>query len=229
MICNLIIPQYSANPGVYAIVGMGAVVAGTTQGLLSAILIVYEMTGEYTIILPIMATAGLSSVIARFIDPESIYTKKLTLRGESLARGLDMHQLEHIRVRDVMVRHFPSIQHTDNVTQIVRVARANPRIESFPVMGADGKLLGIIRPEDLHRVLDSDISPTLLNAADIALTSPLSVAPDANLLEAMRDFGSRDVETLPVETGRGESRRLVGLLLRSEVMSRYRQEMLRRR
>ncbi|HUS38248.1 MAG TPA: CBS domain-containing protein [Pirellulales bacterium] len=62
---------------------------------------------------------------------------------------------------------------------------------------------------------------------DIALTSPLSVSPNANLLEAMRDFGSRDVETLPVETGRGDSRQLVGLLLRSDVMSRYRQEMLR--
>ena len=89
-------------------------------------------------------------------------------------------------------------------------------------------MLGIIRPEDLHRVLDSDISPMLLNAEDIALTSPLSVSPDANLLEAMRDFGSRDVDTLPVETGRGDNRQLVGVLLRADVMSRYRQEMLRR-
>jgi CIC family chloride channel protein len=229
MACNLLIPQFSANPGVYAIVGMGAVVAGTTQGLLSAILIVYEMTGDYRIILPIMATAGLSSVVARFIDPESIYHKKLNRRGESIARGLDMHHLEHIRVRDVMVRKFPTVSHTDKVTQIVRVARANPHIEGLPVMGADGKLLGIIRPEDLHRVLDSDISPSLVLAEDISLTSPLAVSRDANLLEAMRDFGSRDVEMLPVETGRGDSRQLVGLLLRSDVMSRYRQEMLRRR
>jgi hypothetical protein len=69
----LLVPTWSANPGVYAIVGMGAVVAGTTHGLLSAILIVYEMTNDYLIILPIMAAAGLSSVVARFIDPDSIY------------------------------------------------------------------------------------------------------------------------------------------------------------
>ena len=89
-------------------------------------------------------------------------------------------------------------------------------------------LVGIIRPEDLHRVLDSDMPPQLVNAEDIALATPLSVAPDENLLEALRDFGTRDIETLPVESGQGPSKRLVGLLMRSDVMRRYRQEMLRR-
>jgi CBS domain-containing protein len=135
-------------------------------------------------------------------------------------------------VRDVMVRDFPVVRNTDNVTQIIRTARANSHIESLPVMketDSGMQLVGIIRPEDLHRMLDSDISPNLLNAEDIALTSPLSVSPDDNLLEALRDFGARDVETLPVEAGQGTSRELVGLLLRSDVMRRYRIEMLRRR
>ncbi|MEK6249159.1 MAG: chloride channel protein, partial [Planctomycetales bacterium] len=147
LICNLFIPEFSANPGVYAIVGMGAVVAGTTHGLLSAILIVYELPGDYRIILPIMVAAGLSSWLARFIDPESIYEKKLSRRGELVARGLDMHHMEHIRVRDVMIRTFPSVSHTDNVSQIIRIAHENPHIESLPVKGADGKLIGIIRSE----------------------------------------------------------------------------------
>lgn len=228
LLCNLVFPQFSANPGVYAIVGMGAVVAGTTHGLLSAILIVYEMTGDYRIILPIMIAAGLSSWLARFIDPESIYEKKLSRRGELCARGMHTSRLEHIRVRDVMIRDFPTVAHTDNVEQIVRVARANIHIECLPVMDGEGKLIGIIHPEDLHRVLDSDLSPMLVNAEDIVGRSPISVSPDENLLDAMRDFGSRDVETLPVETGAGNSRRLIGLLLRSDVLSRYRREMLRR-
>ncbi len=88
---------------------MGAVVAGTTHGVLSAILIVYEMTNHYEVILPIMAAAGLASLIARAIDPESIYYKKLSRRGERIARGHDLHHLDHIMVRDVMIRHFPSL------------------------------------------------------------------------------------------------------------------------
>ncbi len=228
IVANLLLPEYSPSPGMYAIVGMGAVVAGTTHGVLSAILIVYEMTNNYQIILPIMAAAGLSSLVARAIDPESIYYKKLNRRGDNIARGHDMHCLDHVMVRDVMVRRFPMLKHTDTVPEIIRIAKENPHIESLPVAGADGKLIGIIRAEDLHRVLDSDISPFLVNADDIALRAPLSVSPTENLIEALRDFGTRDVETLPVEVGNGPNRRIVGLLLRSDVMARYRQEMLSR-
>ncbi|MAT72542.1 MAG: hypothetical protein CMJ58_23835 [Planctomycetaceae bacterium] len=228
LLINLIAPSYAVDPGVYAIVGMGAVVAGTTHGTLSAILIVYEMTNNYMIILPIMITAGLASLVAGLIDPDSIYYKKLTLRGEHLRRGHDLHRLDHVMVRDVMIREFPTLPLGANVHDIIRVARDNPHIESLPVMDPEGKLIGIIRPSDLHRVLDSDVSPHLVNAMDIALRSPLSVSPSENLIEALRDFGTRDVETLPVEVGKGEARRLVGLLLRSDVMNRYRQEVLAR-
>ncbi|PHS03304.1 MAG: hypothetical protein COA78_18280 [Blastopirellula sp.] len=226
ILINMIMPEVSAHPGEYALVGMGAVVAGTTHGVLSAILIVYEMTGDYPIILPIMAAAGISSMIARWIDPESIYEKKLSRRGESIARSHDLHRVEHVKVRDVMVRNYPSVTDTDNLMQITTIARANPHIESLPVMDKNGKLIGIIRPEDLHRVLDTDVSPYLVNAHDIALMSPISVSPEDNLLEALRDFGSRDVDTLPVEVGQGEDRKLIGLLLRADVMSRYREEVL---
>lgn len=225
LLSNIWLPQFSNAPGVYAIVGMGAVVAGTTHGVLSAVLIVYEMTGNYEVILPIMAAAGVASLISRSIEPESIYYKKISRRGGSIARGHDLHRLDHIMVRDVMIRSFPSLKHTDNVHEIVRVARENPDIESLPVMN-EGRLIGIIRPSDLHRVLDSDISPHLVNAEDIALRSPISVSPAENLIEALRDFGTQDVETLPVEVGVGPNRRLIGLLQRSDVMRRYRQEIL---
>ena len=225
LLANWISPEYSNAPGVYAIVGMGAVVAGTTHGVLSAILIVYEMTDNYEVILPIMAAAGVASLVSRSIEPESIYYKKLSRRGGSIARGHDLHRLDHIMVRDVMIRDFPNLKHTDTCHEIIRVARANPHIGSLPVMN-DGKLIGIIRSSDLHRVLDSDISPHLINAEDIAQRSPITVSPAENLIEALRDFGTQDVETLPVEVGVGSERRLIGLLLRSDVMRRYRQEIL---
>ncbi|MDC0935122.1 chloride channel protein [Pirellulales bacterium] len=227
LLANIWFPEYSNAPGVYAIVGMGAVVAGATHGVLSAILIVYEMTSNYQVILPIMVAVGVASLVSRRLEPESIYYKKLSRRGEIIARGHDLHRLDHIMVRDVMIRDFPTVKHSDTVQEIVRVARANPDIESLPVMN-DGKLIGIIRPSDLHRVLDSDVSPQLVNAEDIALRSPVSVSPAENLIEALRDFGARDVETLPVEVGTGPNRRVVGLLLRSDVMRRYRQEILDR-
>ncbi len=228
LLVNLLAPAYAVDPGIYAIVGMGALVAGTTHGILSAILIVYEMTNNYLIILPIMIAAGLSSLVARYLDPESIYYKKLSRRGETLFRGHDLHRLDHVMVRDVMIRAFPRLKQNDNVSEIVRVAHEHPQMESLPVMDADGRLIGVIRPIDLHRVLESDVSPHLVNAEDIALRTPISVSPAENLFEAIRDFGAHDVELLPVETGKGENRRLIGVLLRRDVMKRYREEMLAR-
>lgn len=227
LLANIVFPEYSNAPGVYAIVGMGAVVAGTTHGVLSAILIVYEMTNNYQVILPIMTAAGLASLVARAFESESIYEKKLSRRGGSIARGHHLHGLDHIMVRDVMIREFPSLKHSDTVIEIIRVARANAHIESLPVM-EDGKFVGIINSSDLHRILDTDVAPHLVNAEDIASRSPVSVSPSENLVEALRDFGTRDVETLPVEVGTGAKRRLVGLLLRNDVMRRYREEVLAR-
>ena len=229
LVCNILFPGFSANPGVYAIVGMGAVVAGTTHGTLSAILIVYEMTDDYRIILPIMIAAGLAGAVARFIDADSIYTKKLSRRKESVTRMQDMDRLEHVMIRDVMIRHFPTVRHNDNLTEIVRVARENPHIESLPVTDEEGELVGIIRPSDLQRALETDVSPYLVNAEDISMMLPFAVPTNANLLEALRDFGASDIETLPVESSVGGTRRVVGLLLRSDVMRRYREEMLRKR
>ncbi|MEE8451904.1 MAG: chloride channel protein [Thermoguttaceae bacterium] len=230
IVCNLVLPEsLSANPGVYAIVGMGCVVAGTTHATLSAIMIVYEMTNDYRIILPIMIAAGLAGAVARLIDPQSIYYKKLNRREESIARGHDVHRLEHVMVRNIMVRSFPTVRDSDDLIEIVRVARANSHVESLPVMDAADKLIGIIRPGDLQRVLDTDVAAHLVNAGDIASRASFSLQPNANLLEALREFGASDIETLPVESGTGESRRVVGIVLRSDVMRRYREELLRTR
>jgi CBS domain-containing protein len=128
-----------------------------------------------------------------------------------------------------MIRWFPTVRRSDNLAEIVRIARAHSHIESLPVMDENGQLVGIIRSVDLHRVLDTDMPAQLVNADDLALRTSVSLDPSENLLEALRDFGASDVETLPVEEGAGEKRRLVGMLLRADAMRRYREEMLRPR
>lgn len=226
LLANLLVPEFSGHPGIYAVVGMGAVVSGTTHGPLSAILIVYEMTGDYRIILPIMTAAGLSSIVAAWIDKDSIYHKKLTRRGESLTRGHDVASLENIMVRDMMLKHFPIVRPGHHVKEIIAMAKKHPHLERLPMLDDNEKFVGFIYPEELSRILEGDIFPELVCADDLAVHKSMSVKSYENLLEALSDFGSSDVELLPVEEGRGESRKLVGLLLRSHVMQRYRQELL---
>ena len=95
-------PEVTASHGAYSIVGMGAVVAGTTHGPLSAILILFEMTGNYRIILPLMIACILSSVAARQLFEDSIYTLKLARRGVNLRAGKEINVLSSIPVREAM-------------------------------------------------------------------------------------------------------------------------------
>lgn len=227
LFCNLILPpEYVLEPGVYAVLGMAAVVSGVTHGPVSAILIGYEMTGDYKIILPLMVAAVLASIVASLIDRDSIYLKKLSRRGEVATRGHELTVLEHVKVRDLMVWDFHVVHQAANLEGILKQARKNPSLETLPVMDDDGNLLGFIFSEDLHLIMHSDVDPALVRAEDIAVPIKTRITPNANLIEALRDFGAADVETIPVVAESGPTARLVGLLLRSDVMRRYREELL---
>jgi CIC family chloride channel protein len=97
-------PGTTAGPGAFAIVGMAAVFAGAARAPFTAILIVFEMTDDYRLILPLMAGVIVSLIVAERLHPESIYTLKLTRRGIHLRRGRDVDVMETVRVEEVMVR-----------------------------------------------------------------------------------------------------------------------------
>ena len=97
-----IFPEVTASPGAYSIVGMGAVVSGTTHGPLSAILILFEMTGDYKIILPLMIACIVGCLASGQILKDSIYTLKLARRGVNIRAGKEVSVLRSISVKDVM-------------------------------------------------------------------------------------------------------------------------------
>ena len=95
-------PGATAPPGAYALVGMGAVVAATTHAPITAILIIFELTNEYRVILPLMTSCIIATLLANRLHPESIYTLKLMRRGVNLRAGQDINLLRGVRVREVM-------------------------------------------------------------------------------------------------------------------------------
>jgi CBS domain-containing protein len=146
--------------------------------------------------------------------------------GDSEKRRKRKRHLKLLRVHvsDMMIRNFPTVRETDDVDKIISLTRENPEIETLPVTDEQGRLSGIIGSHDLQRVLDSDLPPHLINAGDIQQIAPPAVVPEDDLLDALREFGARDLEMLPVESRSGKSRKLVGLLMRVDVMRRYRME-----
>jgi CIC family chloride channel protein len=112
-------PFTPAFPGAYALVGMGAVVAGTARAPIIAVLIIFEMTANYQIILPLMFACTISLVISALLSSESIYTLKLVRRGVNIYGGKELNVLTRLRVSQVMI---PEIELASPSTPLTELA-----------------------------------------------------------------------------------------------------------
>ena len=114
---HLVFPGISVSPGAYALVGMAAVFAGAAQAPISAILILFEMTGDYKIILPLMVACVISTLVLKWISKESIYTMKLSRRGIDILKIKNEDLLEKIRVSEVMFRKVITVNESATVSE----------------------------------------------------------------------------------------------------------------
>jgi len=219
-------PALTAPAGAYGIVGMAAVFTGAARAPFSAILIIFEMTGDYGNILPLMTAVVISTVISRALKHGTIYTLKL------LRRGVDVEQEElgdvmrTITVEEAMTRNFPTVPSTMKVDQLVAQFRKTGH-HGFPVVDEKGLLAGIVTQTDVERHLGTSRGQNLLKVDDIATKSPSVAYPDQTL---DRVLGAIDEEygRIPV-VSREDRRRLVGCLRRHDIIRAYRKQMKKRR
>lgn len=219
-------PDIVTTPGAYALVGMAALVAGTTHAPLTAMLILFELTDDYKIILPLMLATTLSTLIARWILSESIYTLKLSRRGLHIAEGIDLSILESIRVRDILSTDFSSIQLGTRFGEIAQLLRHSDQTD-FPVVDGNRELRGVVAFQDIRSVMMREELYSVLIAVDIMRTDSPAIHADTSLLEALNVFSQSDIHHLPV-TATSSSDRLVGILTRSDLMEHYDRELRRR-
>jgi CIC family chloride channel protein len=215
-------PTLTGAAGAYALVGMGAVVAGTTHAPLTAMLILFEMTDDYQIILPLMLATVLSTLVAKRMEKESIYTLKLSRRGLRINQGVDLSILDSIPVRDVMNSEYDFLKASTPLGEIVSLLKSG-NLTDFPVVDDDGNLKGMVSFQDIKEVItDTDLYPFLV-AADAVTGNTPTVEENASLTEALAKFSNHDIHYLPVvETG---NEKLIGLISQSTLMRHYHQKL----
>jgi len=221
-----IFPEIIAAPGAYGIVGMGAVVAGTTHGPLSAILILFEMTGDYKIILPLMMACIISSLASRHLLEDSIYTLKLARRGINIKAGKEINILKSILVKDVMNPEVETIP--ENIT-MGRLAQkiSKSKYNSFPVVDEKRNLTGVLTFSDYRDAAFDENLHDLVVAKDIATSKVVTVSMDDNLYDAMERITLRDYSILPVVSPHKPSQ-LLGILTRRDIISVYNQAVIKK-
>ncbi len=226
---GIICPSIAGEIGAYALVGMAAVFAGAARAPLTAMLIVFEMSGDYGLILPLMAAGITATFIADWLNPASIYTVKLVRKGVHFEQGRDIDVLENVSVREIMNPHPVTVQKDQPLSQVFVVFHKT-HIQGFPVMTDEDHLYGFITIHDLENLLLRRAEANLqdIKVADIVTRPALTVFPDESVLAAIRKMSPRDLARLPV-VSREKDNRLLGLIPRSDILRAYDIEMLQRR
>jgi len=204
--------------GAYALVGMGAFFAATVHGPITAILLLFEMTRNYELILPLMAAVVVSTVVARSINRESIYTLRLARRGIDIHRRDVYDLLSVVRVSDVMTMDFPTVLPSMPISDLISMLHDSGH-HGFPIVDEDGNFVGVVTLEDVEAAMPKR-DPTL-TAGDIGNKSPIVAYPGQSIHDALAQLGGRDVGRIPV-VDRNNPKRLLGCLRRHDIIRAYR-------
>ena len=221
-------PSITGAAGAYALVGMAALFAAAARAPLTSMLIVFEMSNDYHLILPLMAAGIVASGFAQILHPDSIYTLKLTKRGIRFDQGRDLDVMQGVMVEEVMNQAPITVRKDQSLAELF-AAFQETHLQGFPVMANDEDLYGIVTLQDLERALQERDSPEserpagsirALKIADVASGDPLTVFPDEPIWEAIRKMAPRDLARLPV-VSRHAPKKLVGLISRSDILRAY--------
>jgi len=219
---NALMPGYAAPPGAYALGGMAAITAGTSHAPISSIIIVFELTGKYEAILPLMLASMASAAVARRLNRHSIYTEALARRGIELPSRLEELVLETIRVAEAAHADAETVQRSEPLAGILERLMRSRRTHVF-VTGTGGRYEGAVSLYDLAPALADPHAFHAVVAADLIDKTYPSVGEQERLAPTLAVFSRSDGEWLPVTDGAGVFK---GILGKQDVLALYAQEVL---
>jgi len=205
-------PDVAANPGAYAIVGMAATFAGAARAPITAVLIVFEMSNDYKLILPLMLATVIATFFAEALFKESIYTLKLKRKGITIQAGRDVDVLQAVTVGEVMNHDFGAVSANTTLTELSDFFARTHRVTV----------------SDLDRVVEDGL-PRSTPVTEIGTPrARLVVAyPDETLAEVLTRMGIRGYGRLPV-VAREDPTHVLGVIRREEVIRAYNMALARR-
>ncbi len=201
-------------PGAFALVGMGAVFVGIIRTPVTSILIIFEMTNDYALILPLMLANMTSYALSKKLEPQNVYEAILAVNNVHLPSHEDYASLDEFTAEDAMVRHPMTVAPEMAVPEALAILERYP-YRSLPVTGVNRQLLGLITVHEVLRALAAGQAERTVR--DIALSKPLVYAhPDHTLHWVLQQMGERDLSVMPVAS-RTMPPRLLGLLTLTDI------------
>jgi CIC family chloride channel protein len=222
--CQHAFPGVTSEPGAYALAGMGAMLAGTTQAPFTAILMIFELTGEYATLLPLMIACAAAMTVCRLLRFESIYTQPLVERGVFVGGRMEELVMDRIEVRGLMRPSVTPVHEDDTLDRVVDRMKQAGRKELF-VIDDQGGLTGAITLGDLSEHLVRPETLGTVRVGDVAYTNVPVLTPEDRMTDAIGRWSQVSRDRLPVVED-VKTRRLVGELSAGDIFTLYSQEIL---
>jgi CIC family chloride channel protein len=216
-VAHHLLPHLAAAPGAYGLVGMGAVFAAAARAPITAVIIIFELTGDYRIILPLMFAIVVATALSAALSRDTIYTLKLRRRGIDIDQPQATSLMAQITVAEAMGKPPRPLRPDQPLREVIKRFAAE-RSDSLPIIDDHGSLLGVIAVVDVERAISQDTDETT-RAAVLARAVP-DLRADESLEDAVVALASTDNDGVPVL---GDDDQLIGWLTHRRLLRAYRE------
>jgi len=224
---HTLFPTYTAPATAYAAVGIGAFLAATTHSPLTAIFLLFEMTGDYKIIVPVMLSSIIGTVVANWLCHDSIDTVDFSREGIDIHEGRESAVMKSIKVGRVIREDINFISEDANVDQLLQIFSMAQGGFYFPVINGQGLMTGIISLQDVKTLLHDEELRCNATVGKICTRNVIFLTPDDNFYTAMSYFDSKGFEEIPIVES-ADSKWVLGMIRRRDVLDAYHQEVIKR-
>ncbi len=227
IVFKYVFPNITGNPGCYGVVGMGAMLGAVVQAPMTAIIIIFELTNRYTVILPMMTACIMATMVQRKMLSGSIYTLNLAKKGIDIVAGREIGILTTLQVKDVMDPHVTQI-HANTPYEAMLKQCLTASCNYLYVVDSSRGLEGVISFSDMREFVFEEDFRHLVVAKDIYNPHVVYVNETDSLSAALNKFSFIGMEQLPVVEQVNGRKILKGVITQSHLLNAYRNEMLKR-
>lgn len=218
---NLLGTGWSVPEQSFVLVGMAGVMAGVMQAPMTAIFLIAEITGGYSLLIPLILCSTVSYAVTRIWEKYSIYTKRIAQSGDLLTHDSDQAVMTLLQTRDLIRDKYPRLRDDSTLEEILPIVSSST-VAVFPVLDRDGRFCGMLEMDDLRKYIFDIAEHRTTLVSQLMHSAPDFVYEDEKMSSVMRKFDVSDVWRLPVITHEGI---YLGFISRSRILAAYRAEL----
>ena len=212
-------PEISPNIGAFALIGMGSFFAAVIKAPFTSIIMIFELTRDYNIILPLMVSNIISYAIAIAIDNNSIYETISEQDGIHLPKKEDYEVLDTFIVEEAMIKEVKCLKNNESINEAYQTVKGSS-ISGYPVINSiDNNLIGIVSTNEISAAkLKKGLEGKTIE--DICMKKVIKIYPDQSLMYALHLLDKFHISRIPV-VSRLDNKKIIGIITANDITNHF--------